>query len=611
MTSIISKFEHLPNEILLDLLSYCRPRDLFISLFNLNQRLNSLISFQTLNIDLGNALPKYLLDIYYKSILPHAHQQIDSLRLSDTYGRLNRFVFSMKYIDIDFSTRICILNRVKYLILWDPLMSSLHEILEYVPNLEYCQVTSIGRARHTPNYSENLLKKLFAMTKLKRLYLALHDSVLFTDDIEINRTITHLNLNGCYMQHLAPLLRRLPNLRRLNIMCYNRPNIFSINQNNFDQTLYEDLAQWIPHLTHLALHVTHTPFYEIEYLLRQLKTLIKFSFSSLLIEDYSNGQTWQRIITDYLPNLKKFSLFINETHIPARTQIDLKRIIDTFSDPFWKRWPVVVDYYIESITKRHIMLYTLPSQRDSLRTYLYGVESQSSRNLLFNSNVDNNQMKSDYKQVYELHLTLHTNPQTKTILTDRIYANLKSLAFSSDLTDANVYNSDNLLNDLQQMCPTDVLANIKRIYLYNEIYPIDFCSKLLNLLPNIQSLRLPACALHLSTILTRVTSLTIDFNINESYKLPNTLKQISRYFPNIRYLYYDLQTTRDIYILLIYSLRKLTHLLDIHVTLAQTSTSIDQMDFIRWFTDFKSLSGLNQRVQVEFGDDDKRLHISL
>ena len=183
MTSLISKFEHLPNEILLDVFTYCRPRDLFVSLYNLNKRFNSLILIQKLNIDLGNALPKYLLDLYYTSILPNAHQQIESLRLSDTYGRLNRFVFNLNSVDIDLSTRICLFNRIKYLILWDPLMASLHEILKFVPNLEYFQMTSIGRARHTPNYSENLLKTLFEMNKLKRVYLALHDSIIFTDDI--------------------------------------------------------------------------------------------------------------------------------------------------------------------------------------------------------------------------------------------------------------------------------------------------------------------------------------------------------------------------------------------------------------------------------------------
>ena len=183
MTNVISKFEHLPNELLLDIFTYCRPRDLFISLFNLNERLNDLIYIQSLNIDLGNALPKYLLDIYYKSVLYNAREQIHTLRLSDTYGRMNRFVLNDQSLDIDFHTRGKIFNRVKSLILWDPIMSSLHEILKYVNNLEYFHVTSIGRARHTPNYSDHLLNVLFGMKTMKRLYLALHDSISFNTDI--------------------------------------------------------------------------------------------------------------------------------------------------------------------------------------------------------------------------------------------------------------------------------------------------------------------------------------------------------------------------------------------------------------------------------------------
>lgn len=183
MTKIISKLEHLPNELLLDILSYCRPRDLFISLFNLNQRLNTLIYSQSVNIDLGNALPKYLLDIYYKSVLYNAREQIHCLRLSDTYGRMNRFILNHELPDIDFETRKFILSNVKCLILWDPIMSSLHEVLNYVNNLEYFHVTSIGRARKTLYFSDKLLQTLFKMNKLKRVYLALHDSISFDDNI--------------------------------------------------------------------------------------------------------------------------------------------------------------------------------------------------------------------------------------------------------------------------------------------------------------------------------------------------------------------------------------------------------------------------------------------
>jgi hypothetical protein len=189
------------------------------------------------------------------------------------------------------------------------------------------------------------------------------------------------------MQHLAPLLRRLPNIRKLNIMCYNRPSPLSINQDNFDSILYDGLADCVPYLTQLILNITHTPFFEIEILLRQLPNLIKLSFSSLLIEDYANGFNWERVITDYLPHLQKFSLFINETHISSRIPIDLNKMIESFSTFFWRRWPVVIEYYIESISKKHLMLYTLPSQKDSVRTYLYGVQTRTTREDLERNNL--------------------------------------------------------------------------------------------------------------------------------------------------------------------------------------------------------------------------------
>lgn len=187
MTNNVSKFENLPNELLLDVFSYCRPRDLYISLFNLNQRLNDLLSVQLLSVDLGNAMPKYLLDLYYKTVLHNAQDRVHTLRLSDTYGRLNRFAFDDRLTDLDFSTRTSILNRVKFLILWDPLMESLYEILKYSSNLEFFQVTSIGRARKTPHFSQGLLKIIFNMKNLKRLSLALHDSISFDEDIGNSR----------------------------------------------------------------------------------------------------------------------------------------------------------------------------------------------------------------------------------------------------------------------------------------------------------------------------------------------------------------------------------------------------------------------------------------
>ncbi|UJR36676.1 hypothetical protein I4U23_029393 [Adineta vaga] len=611
MTKIISKFEHLPNELLLDILTYCRPRDLFISLFNLNQRLNILIYHQLLNIDLGNALPKYLLDVYYQSVLYNAREQIHTLRLSDTYKRMNHFVSNQEDLEVKFETRKEIFNRLKCLILWDPIMSSLYQVLNYVNNLEYLHVTSIGRARQTANYTDKLLKILFQIKTLKRLYLALHDSIIFDDNIDTSISITHLTLNGCYMQHLGPLLRRLPNIRTLNIMCYNRPNLFSLNEENFDYTLYNGLTNSIPYLTNFTLHVTHTPFFEIKILLRQLPKLVKLSFSSLLIEDYSNGTNWECVITNSLPELKQFSLFINETHVPIRTQIDLEKMIQSFATFFWHQWPVVIEYFSESISKRHIMLYTLPTPKDSVRTYLYGVQTYSTQDIFNASNLKcNEEKKMDYKKVYELHFTLHSNSLLTNVLPNRIYTNLKSLSFSSELTDSRSHDADTILTDLQKLFPSTILTNIKRIYLYNLIYPINFLSKLLNLLPNVQSLRVSDCLLQISTVLTRITSLTIDCTANVPCNPTYILRQMAKYFPNIRYLYLELKDTQNIYIFLTYCLRKLAHLLDLHITFHDTNSCVDQQRFLSWFNEYKLLNVLNSKVQVEFSDEDNRIHIS-
>jgi hypothetical protein len=108
-----------------------------------------------------------------------------------------------------------------------------------------------------------------------------------------------------------------------------------------------------------------------------------------------------------------------------------------------------------------------------------------------------------------------------------------------------------------------------------------------------------------------MTSLTIDFNSTVACPSTDILRQIGHYMPNVRYLYLELINTNEIFILLVYCLRKLVHLLDIHVTLHDSNARFDQSTFILWFNELKSFDRLHSRVQVEFGDDSNRLHISL
>ena len=235
--------------------------------------------------------------------------------------------------------------------------------------------------------------------------------------------------------------------------------------------------------------------------------------------------------------------------------------------------------------------------------------------------------------MHEIHFTIHPNAPTQRILPTRNYSNLRSISFTSELLDENSYQSKQICTDLETISSTSILNNVKRIYLYDHVYPKEFrtffsedkhffffqqmkffeilVAELMKLLPNVQSLRLCVSALNLSDICTRVTSLTIDFNARFQYKTYNALEQIGRFLPNIHYLYIEIANTNEIFVVLTYFLRKLTHLLDIHVTLQEAGAQFDQTNILLWFDEFKIFNLLNNRVQMEFGYENNRLHISL
>lgn len=303
--------------------------------------------------------------------------------------------------------------------------------------------------------------------------------------------LTHLNLNGCHMQHLAPILRRIPNIQRLNIMCYNRPNLFSIARETFDQKIYDGIGDCVPNLTHLVLHVTHTPFYEIAILLRQLTKLVKLSFSSLLIEDYAHGPNWEQLLSVSHVNLEKFSLYINESHIHSQTTINVKEIMRSFSGSFWEKWPVVVEHCTEPNNRQHVTIYTVPTQRDNVRSFLYNVETFSTWNSfefvetkrnefflnVFRFRISEAREKTFYKKLHELHFTIHQNFALNKTLPQRFYQNLRSLSFTSELSNENQISSERLCDDLVRISSKAMLSNVKRLYFYNQFYPKGFREK--------------------------------------------------------------------------------------------------------------------------------------
>ncbi|CAF1013694.1 unnamed protein product [Adineta steineri] len=411
----------------------------------------------------------------------------------------------------------------------------------------------------------------------------------------MNTSLTHVTLCSCFIRDLAKLLRRIPNIQKLDITCVH-------DYDPIDDSLFDGLANVIPHLIELKLRVFYVPFKEIEYFLRQLPKLIKLTFSSLLIETDLNGSNWERIINGYLPNLKKFSLFIDDTD----ANIDLDEIIGSFNSLFWQRWPVMIEYYLGAANGKHLMLYTIPIEQNRLPTYLYELQLQTNINTC-DLNTDN----SCYKKIDKLDFVFHETSLARNLSPKRIYSNLKRLSFSFVSIDPRAYETDNILMDLSQMFSTSELAQIEEIFLYDRIYPTNFVSNLLKLFPNINYLKLSASSLDLSITFSSIDSLTIIVDSSTEYNSTNILRQIASHFPDISTLRFEITNNNDIYILISYCFRKLAYLTLMTVAINESSSPVDRQGFILWFNDYKQLNGLYDDAEVEFNEDNHIFQIAL
>lgn len=179
----MSKLEHLPNEILLEILLYCNAEDLFISLFSLNERFNNLVLTQHLSVDLSDLVGKYDLDQHYKSILYPARLQICSLRLSDKFGRITKYLTDDNQIPVDFQTRKFILSQVKQLTLYDTKLSDINQILNCLTKIERLRIQFIQDKQCTPKHSNEILQSLFKKTSLKWLFLDTSETIEFESNI--------------------------------------------------------------------------------------------------------------------------------------------------------------------------------------------------------------------------------------------------------------------------------------------------------------------------------------------------------------------------------------------------------------------------------------------
>lgn len=246
----MSKFESLPNEILLEIFEYLSPYDTFQSFYFLNKRYNILLLSLHLRIDLLNIWKKNF-DYYNYFLFSLIPNNIISFRCEDVFDRLiyrihlSDFI-SLKYLNIsnlNIENLLLVISKLNYLkkLIYLNLQTRLNIITEekiifkgQLPLIQTCILNINKRIIFQDNYSylnlqnliinqctiEDLLSYLHLHTpELQHLTVTLIDGTI-SNTIDITHHLKSLTINT----HSIPFLRLtnsifvvFPYLQRLSI----------------------------------------------------------------------------------------------------------------------------------------------------------------------------------------------------------------------------------------------------------------------------------------------------------------------------------------------------------------------------------------------------------
>jgi len=249
----LSKFEILPNEILLEIFEYLSTINIFETFYYLNQRYNRLLISIRLRIDLLN-ISKQMFDYYNYFLFPIASNCIISLRCEDIFDRFIHHINLSNFISLEYLT---IININK-------------STLQYIiPHL-------------------NKFPKLFYLN-LQTSKVLINNELYFQQPMEfIEKCILNLN-------------------KRILIQgnqCYSNLKYLTINQYHIDDLL-SFLHIYTPKLRHLT--VTLNDEYNTKKLLQ--KTTEKHDLQSLIIKQCRIPfDRIEQLIFISLPYLKRLNI---------------------------------------------------------------------------------------------------------------------------------------------------------------------------------------------------------------------------------------------------------------------------------------------------------------
>ncbi|CAF3071077.1 unnamed protein product [Rotaria socialis] len=347
-SEIPTKFESLPNEILLEYFMYFNACQLFYSFDRLNYRLSHLIRNSTLHVDFSH-VRKSIFDRFCKIILkdPQTKDRIYSLHLSNenSHGLIQKFFSSFS------TTEFPHLQSLKLTIVDDETIQKLNSIISSMKELSSLHLNCTGASTHDilSSLTTSKLKTLSA-TSLNRFPL----------HIDARFSITNLTI-CCYdLHHVCHLLANLPQLNYLNVK-----RSSGSQESNHYMGLNENFCA--VNLIAMVIDDFQYGFNEIEDLFNGLPNLKSLTICSADRPTMINARQWERLITSSLPHLETFRFrFICDLW---STDDEILELFQQFQSDFWLKTHHWYTEYLSTGSDKWICTIPCPSYRCDLTAY--------------------------------------------------------------------------------------------------------------------------------------------------------------------------------------------------------------------------------------------------
>ena len=323
--------EALPVEVFHQIFNHLDAETIFLSVRPVSKLFRSIVnSYDRYVLDF-NLMSKANFNVLCRSIYP---QSVISLIFSNKKIQTNQIDLFISFNHIEKFTHLrslTVLEIDEY---------QLNFILERI-NLNLLASFAFSIRKYDDGCREktiDLLTALVTRSNLVKLKARLVKNRLLNLSCQLNSTIQHLTIIRdidtetllkilTYSPHLHTLIiKRLPNLSYTDMISKCFPQIISltIKELSGSQDMFELFLSKTPSLMHMSLNGQGVEL---------------------------DGQRWEKFITNYLPQLKKFAfdLYEHTRYGLAYTPIDIERIISSFQTPFWieqKKWFVICEYTI-------------------------------------------------------------------------------------------------------------------------------------------------------------------------------------------------------------------------------------------------------------------------